>query len=326
MPKLIITETGKTEEKVHALGSVTTIGRLPENDLPLKGSGVSREHAKVIQEDHQFYLIDLESGNGTFLNGLLAKPQEKNLLKNNDRITIENYHLKFFETDDLFEKRYQEEEEVTDADILEVKLLKKILDAVDQEVLPSLEVLNGVAEGKRFFLTDDLPEMIIGREAGADFTIDEYVISRQHAKILKKWGGIALVDLDSKNGTYVNNKRITEEFLHDGDRVAFGTIVLLFRNPKEINVKALSEEIAKAQPLAHPKIYRAPRQAKEDTASESAEAILQDIPGLKPAAANLYPTPSRPLPRLSPMEIGLIGLGIIIFAFAAITLVNLLFA
>lgn len=326
MPKLIITETGQTEEKVYPLGSVTTVGRLPENDLSLKGTGVSREHARIVQEDHQFYLIDLGSGNGTFLNGLLIKPEEKTLLKNNDRITIANYHLRFFETDELFEARYQEEEEVTDADILEVKLLKKILDAVDQETLPSLEVLNGVAEGKRFFLTDDLPEMIIGREAGSDFSIDEYVISRQHAKIIKKWGGIALIDLESKNGSYVNNKRITEEFLHDGDRVALGTIVLLFRNPKEINVKALSEEIAKSQPLIHPKIYTPPHKEKEERASESAEAILQEIPGLKPAAANLYPVPPRTLERLSAMEIGMIGLGIIVFAFAAITLVNLLLA
>lgn len=306
MPKLIITETGKAEEKVYSLGSVTTIGRLPENDLPLQGSGVSREHAKIIQEDQQFYLIDLESGNGTFLNGLLTKPNEKNLLRNNDRITMENYHLRFFETDELFAERYQEEEEVTDADILEVKLLKKILDAVDQETLPSLEVLNGVAEGKRFFLTDDMPEIIIGRDPASDFCIDEYVISRQHAKVAKKWGGMALTDLESKNGTFVNNKRITEEFLHDGDRVALGTIVFLFRNPKEINVKALSEEMAKAQPPLRPKIELPPT--------------------LQLAAANVYPSPRQIESRLTAMEIGLIGLGVIVFAFAAITLVNLLFA
>lgn len=318
MPKLIITETGKTEEKVYSLSSSNVMGRLPECDLPLPGSGVSREHAKIVQEEQQYYLIDLGSGNGTFLNGLLLKPQEKNLLKNNDRITVENFHLKFFETDELFEARFKEEEEVTDADILEVKLLKKILDAVDQETLPSLEVLNGVAEGKRFFLTDDAPEMTVGRDPACDFCIDEYVISRQHAKVIKKWGGIALIDLESKNGTYINNKRITEEFLHDGDRLALGTIVLLFRNPKEINVKAISEEIAKSHPPLSPKKFR--------PAEEGPAEILKDIPTLQPAAANVYPVIGKFETKLTPMEIGLIGLGIIVFAFAAITLANLLFS
>lgn len=322
MPKLIVTKSGEAEEKVLQLGSETTLGRLPENDLHLAGSGVSREHAKVVREGEEYYLIDLESGNGTLLNGLMVRPNEKNLLRNNDRITVENFHIKFFATDENFAKSLNEEEEVTDADILEVKLLKKILDAVDQETLPTLEVLNGNAQGKRFFLTDDAPEISIGREEACDFCIDEYVISRQHAKIVKKWGGIALVDLESKNGTYVNNKRITEEFLHDGDRIALGTIVLLFRNPKEINVRAISEEIAKAHPVRRPV---APVTKEEPTSEESAEAILKGIPSMRPAVANAYPSPRQAFNRLSPMEIGLIGLGIIVFAFAAITLVNLVF-
>lgn len=323
MPKLIATQSGETEEKVLQLGVEATLGRRPENDLHLPGSGVSREHAKVVKDGDQYYLIDLGSGNGTLLNGLMVQPNEKNLLRNNDRITIENFHIRFFTTDENFEQSLSEEEEVTDADILEVKLLKKILDAVDQETLPTLEVLNGNAQGKRFFLTDDAQEIAIGREEGCDFCVDEYVISRQHARIVKKWGGIALVDLDSKNGTYVNNQRITEEFLHDGDRIALGTIVMLFRNPKEINVKAISEEIARAHPVRRPAL---PVPARKEGASgeESAEAILQGIPTLRPAAANVYPFPRQAVSQLTPMEIGLIGLGIIIFAFAAITLVNLL--
>ena len=170
------------------------------------------------------------------------------LLKNNDRLNIGNFTLRFIRTDEFFEQSMKEEEEVTDADILEIKLLKKVLDAVDQETVPSLEVLNGCAEGKRFFLSDDTEEMIIGRDPASDFPVNEDVISRSHAKIVKRWGGIALVDLESKNGSYVNNKRITEEYLHDGDRLALGTIVFLFRNPQEINIKEISEEILKKPP------------------------------------------------------------------------------
>lgn len=304
MPKLILQESGQTEEKVIHLGREATLGRLPQNNVQLKGAGISREHAKILFEDDQYYLIDLGSGNGTLLNGLLLKPNEKNILRNNDRITIENYHLKFWATDEIFEEKLKEEEEITDADILEVKLLKKILDAVDQETLPSLEILNGSQEGKRFFLTEDMQEITIGRDPACDFSIDEYVISRGHAKIHKKWGGIALTDLNSKNGSFVNNKRITEEFLHDGDRIALGTIVFLFRNPKEINIQQIGEELAKARPPLR--------------------EILKDIPTLQPAPANVYPSPLESEKRWTALEIGMIGLGIIIFAVAAITLVNLI--
>ncbi len=331
MPKIIVTETDKQDEKVVPLTNEALIGRQPECDIHLPGSGVSREHARIVLEDDQYNLIDLGSGNGTLLNGLLLKANEKNLLRNNDRVTIENFHLKFWRTDELFEESLKEEEEATDPDILEVKLLKKVLDAVDHETVPSFEVLNGSSEGKRFFFTDDVQEMVIGRDPNTDFPINEHVISRRHAKIMKRWGGITLVDLESKNGSYINNKRITEEFLHDGDRIALGTIVLLFRNPQEINLKEIGEELARKRPLS-PK-YVPPRATKatgeeegEVTGGSPAEAqeILEDIPSLQPAAANAYPTPLQHEKRLTPFEIGMIGLGIVVFSFALITLVNLI--
>lgn len=323
MPKIILTESGKSEEKVFPLGGEVTIGRMPENAIALKSNGVSREHAKIVKENEEYYLIDLGSGNGTLVNGISAKPNEKNLLRNNDRIQIEDYHLKFWRTDEIFEERLKEEEEVTDADILEVKLLKKILDAVDQDTLPSFEALNGSSEGKRFFLTDDTQEIVIGRDPSCDFCINEYVISRQHVKIAKKWGGIALIDLESKNGSFINNKRITEEFLHDGDRIALGTIVLLFRNPQEINLKAIGEEMAKRRPQVEPKIYTKHAEV-EETARQEAEELIKDLPTLQPAPANVYPSPIAKERELTSLEIGMIGLGIIVLAFATITLVNLL--
>ncbi len=330
MPKLIVTESGKQEEKVFNLAKETSIGRLPENTVSLRGTGVSREHAKILLEENQYYLIDQESGNGTLLNGILIKPNEKNLLRNNDRINIENFHLKFWQTDEIFEDRLKEEEEVTDADILEVKLLKKILDAVDQDTLPSLEVLNGSQQGKRFFLTEDMQEITVGRDPECAFGIPEEVISRQHAKIQKKWGGIAIADLGSKNGTYVNNKRITEEFLHDGDRVALGTIVFLFRNPQEINVKQISEEISKKYPPVRPQTFvqtdsarTEKRERLEETETREAEEVLRELPLLQTAPANVYPSPIVSERKLTALELGMMGLGIIVLAFAVITLVNL---
>lgn len=327
MPRLILTETGKKEEKVFPVADKVRIGRLPESDVALPHSGVSRNHAEIVAEEQQYYLLDLGSGNGTLLNGLVIRANEKTLLKNNDRIHIGNFALRFIRTDEFFEQSLKEEEEVTDADILEIKLLKKVLDAVDQETVPSLEVLNGCAEGKRFFLSDDTEEMIIGRDPAADFPVNEDVISRSHAKIIKRWGGIALIDLESKNGTYVNNKRVTEEYLHDGDRIALGTIVFLFRNPQEINIQSISEELIKKRPPLSPK-FQKPKPAEEgeptEQSPEATENILEQIPAWQPSAANAYPLPAPAAKRLSPLEIGMIGLGVAVLCFALITLVNLI--
>lgn len=53
-------------------------------------------------------------------------------------------------------------------------------------------------------------------------------VSRHHAKIIAQDGGCVLVDLDSTNGTYVNNRRITRRTLRDGDTITVGTLQLSF--------------------------------------------------------------------------------------------------
>lgn len=326
MPKLIVNEPGEGGEKIFPVAEEILIGRAPETDVCLKENQVSRQHAKIAREGNQYYVTDLESGNGTLLNGMRIAPLEKTLLRNNDRLIIGNHHLRFWETDEVFEKKLREAEEVTDADIVEINLLKKVLDAVDQETVPSLEVLNGCAQGKRLFLTDDRQEIILGRDPDADFAINEYVISRRHAKIVNQWGGIILTDLESKNGTYINGHRVQEETLHDGDRIAMGTIVLLYRNPREINLKELGEEIVKSRPPKEPPAKAETTEAAEEETARAKETedILKAIPSMQPAKANRYPLPQKGERRWSFLEIGLIGLGIAVFCFAAITLVNLL--
>lgn len=322
MPKLIVTQPEQTNEEVIEVGAEISIGRGPGNDVKIEGPGISRQHSKIFISEEQYFLMDLGSGNGTVLNGVSLQPNEKNLLRHNDLITIEPYHLRFWNHEGSWQATQEENEENTDSDILEVKLLKKVLDAIDTETVPSLEVLNGVAEGKRVFLTSDTEEITVGRDPNCDLPINEHVISRQHAKVVKRWGGVTLRDLDSKNGSYINNKRVVEEPLHDGDRIALGTIVLLYRNPQEVNIRELGEELAKKKKkkAAPPPSPSTPVEAVEQTPEENPE--METPPETEVSAAN-YPIP-QPIQRLTSVEIGLIGLGVIVLAFAVITLVNLL--
>lgn len=339
MPKLIINERGKKKELVHdCLEESISIGRMEDNAVVLKSNGISRQHARIVRMGEDFFILDLDSGNGTSLNGTELRPNEKNLLRNNDLISIENFDLRFHTTDEMFEKSYNEE--ITDSDIIEVKLLKKVLRALDKETVPSLEVLNGVAEGKKIFFSDEMNELVIGRDPDCELSINEFVISRKHAKISKRWGGIIIRDLESKNGSFVNNRRIVEEFLHDGDRIALGTIVLLFRNPQEVNLAQLEMKIPPKQKPAPIKPEDIPipeeeipsemeeREEEEELPQEPQEQMeFEEMESAAPRAPAYPIRPPKPsiFGKLTPVEIGMIGLGVLVFIFALVTLVNLLF-
>lgn len=316
MPRLIVTEKGGEKQRVIEFSREgLSIGRAEENAVSLPTPGISRKHALIVVSGNNYFLSDLGSGNGTFLNGTRLTPNEQNLLRHGDTISIENYNLSFNQIDEMLASSFNE---ITDSDILEVKLLKRVLKAIDKEKVPSLEVLNGNFIGKKFFVPDDATEITFGRDASAGFQIEEHVISRQHAKIAKRDKEFIIQDLNSKNGVFVNNRRVMEEAVHDGDRIALGTIVLIFRNPKEVSMDDISKQVKRGKALKK----EAEEQPMEEASVEEEAAEVFDVLPMP----DEYPTP---LPRkeritLSFFEMGMIGLGVLIFVFAAISLINLL--
>lgn len=73
----------------------TRIGRISTNDIIIENLAVSRVHAEIIQEEGAFYLVDLKSSNGTFVNGVRT---EKAPLRDGDAILI-GKHTMIFEHD-----------------------------------------------------------------------------------------------------------------------------------------------------------------------------------------------------------------------------------
>lgn len=77
-------------------------------------------------------------------------------------------------------------------------------------------------EGREVEVT---PDAVIGRE-GTEIVLPDPEVSRRHAAIRTEAGGVAIEDLGSTNGTYVNDERISGvRVLHDGDTVRFGNTV-----------------------------------------------------------------------------------------------------
>jgi two-component system, cell cycle response regulator len=81
--------------------------------------------------------------------------------------------------------------------------------------------------GKRVPLSN--PVYVVGRDATADFVVPRNSVSRQHARLTQdddgEWG---LDDLNSTNGTFVNEGRIRNSKLSDGDQVRFGDAIYKF--------------------------------------------------------------------------------------------------
>ncbi len=69
----------------------------------------------------------------------------------------------------------------------------------------------------------------LGRMSDRDIAIEDSGVSRRHAEIRRVGDTYRIVDVGSSNGTLVNDKRVGEAQLHDGDRIRLGDTTLVFR-------------------------------------------------------------------------------------------------
>jgi pSer/pThr/pTyr-binding forkhead associated (FHA) protein len=73
-------------------------------------------------------------------------------------------------------------------------------------------------------------ENIIGREGDGVILVKSSTVSRRHARITLDGAGGTLEDLGSKNGTYVNDRRIDAATpIADGDQIRIGSLLFTFR-------------------------------------------------------------------------------------------------
>src|SRR3954465_6158519 len=92
MPKMIVSIDGVVIKEVQLTKDRTSLGRRPYNDIVIDNLAVSGEHAVLQMTGTEVYLEDLNSTNGTYINGKAVKKQ---LLQNNDTVEIGKYKIKY---------------------------------------------------------------------------------------------------------------------------------------------------------------------------------------------------------------------------------------
>jgi pSer/pThr/pTyr-binding forkhead associated (FHA) protein len=92
-PQTLRMLNGAGKDRVFTIrAAVTTIGRGLENDLVLDSTDVSRNHARIEYRDGQWFLIDLNSTNGTRLNG---QPVRQSAIRGGDQFEVGSIMLEF---------------------------------------------------------------------------------------------------------------------------------------------------------------------------------------------------------------------------------------
>jgi ABC-type multidrug transport system ATPase subunit len=166
---------------------------------------VSAQHAKVVRLEDEYVLIDLESKNGTFLNGGRV---ERAALREGDVIGLG-----------------------AGGPELRIQVLAGDLAARGGQatvVIPNFAELAGRRSQASFLEEVPLSKDVvtIGRGAEADVRLDSPIVSRSHARITRASGVLSVEDLGSANGTYRGAERIERAVLTPGDRLIIGPFVV----------------------------------------------------------------------------------------------------
>jgi pSer/pThr/pTyr-binding forkhead associated (FHA) protein len=170
MPKLILSLDDTFLGEFPLEKKYVTIGRRPTNDIQIDNLAVSGEHARVISVEGSIMLEDLESTNGSTLNG---RPAKKHLLQHGDVIGIGRYQLTFVDERSVGVPNRHPQADFEHTILVQPQFMSQVLSAQSgtnsesaltsqfsqtDELPPAacVQVLNGPAKGKELHLSKTL--------------------------------------------------------------------------------------------------------------------------------------------------------------------------
>jgi pSer/pThr/pTyr-binding forkhead associated (FHA) protein len=185
MAKLILSIGGSVLREITLTKERVTIGRRPDNDIVIEDLAISGEHAVIVSRDNDAFLEDLNSTNGTRVNG---QPIAKHFLQDGNVIELAQYRLRFLA-------------DSANGDALNDE---NRLPGLDVRAVTRIKILNGPNAGKKALLSKTLTT--IGRD-------DRVVV------IIRKPAGFYLATLHADDDVFINGRTVgsQEHLLFPGD-------------------------------------------------------------------------------------------------------------
>jgi pSer/pThr/pTyr-binding forkhead associated (FHA) protein len=204
MGKLVVSLDGVVIKEVQITKDKTTLGRRPYNDIVIDNLAVSGEHAVLQMVGADVFIEDLNSTNGTYINGKAVKKQ---LLSHNDTVEIGKYKIKFIVDDGtdyektMIMKPGTRPSEVAAGQARTSQFGNSGFGALGASTVPaSIRVLNGAAAGREVALTKVVTT--VGKPGV------------QVASITKRPGGYVLAHVEGASQPSVNGNPLVGETAH----------------------------------------------------------------------------------------------------------------
>lgn len=204
------------------------LGRRPTSDIELPFPSVSAAHARLFKGDsaHDWWLEDEGSTNGTWLDGQRLSPRRPAAVRPGQRMRIATVDI-------VFEGWSASVRGDESTGTLARRLIADLFGAAEGEV-PSLAVERGPAAPANIRLVERERRYVAGRADTCDLVLSGEHVSREHAAFVRRWDGVFVSDLGSRNGILVNGTVIAGEHrMSDGDRVQIGVVALRLADPED---------------------------------------------------------------------------------------------
>ena len=215
MAKLNLMFEEKLVKEVSIGNRPVTIGRSPDNDLPVDNLAVSNYHARIYFEGSRLVVEDLDSLNGTFVNDLRV---ERATLHDGDSIWIGKHHIKVDATADTAipwetGRKPASAPKINETMVLDTKARRDMLQQAaamgersqfspGRVKMPTLIVLNGRVDHKEYVLTNKLT--VIGKSPMATVRLRGWFKPQVAAQISQRDDGYYLgtgAKIPSVNGS-----------------------------------------------------------------------------------------------------------------------------
>ena len=237
MARLILSLDGQVLAEYNMTKERYTVGRLPDNDVRIDNAAVSGHHGLIINILNDSFLEDLNSTNGTYVNGKLIK---KHALTHGDVITIGHHHLRF--VDSQVESSEQDEFERTlviqPGQVNEARLKAATDSVAPAQQAPSAPAAAPSAYDKSAPARPAKLQVLSGQFAGRELELAKTLTTLgrpgvQVAAISRRADGYYVVHVESsKPGDFplVNGQPIGPQArkLHDNDVVTLAGVKMGF--------------------------------------------------------------------------------------------------